>query len=244
MDCIWNSKSDYVHQSPIHSMSQFRKSRNNSDNHMIHGDSVVLVQSKLVNIDNVEAYEMKQSESITFDKDLILEEMNVPLSVFLDSEHSTAKHGIFKEYLNFCWAKDTLLFVERVSIVYQILLSNYKSETVAVNSLYRFKFKYLSSIYAEYEVTFAGITNGNFKKRIDDVYSRICHEFIQNGSMKEISLSYDTKHALLLHMNDKFETLLTFEDYLNLFDDALVEMYRVMISVYQYQFAQYIKHSC
>ena len=83
--------------------------------------------------------------------------------IFLDVD--AVNYEKFKDYLVYCWSVENLLFVERVCILYQIML-NYKhlwSSTssddddskrdgvIIHDNLHRISFKYRTDMYSHYE---------------------------------------------------------------------------------------------
>eukprot|EP01083_Nonionella_stella_P094328 264598_1 len=91
----------------------------------------------------------------TVSRSVVRINMNDPFFVFIESQQS---YDLFKEYLAHCWAVENLLFYEKVSIVYQIVLkykmdygTNEEQQNTEALSAGVNKFAYLRSVYDHYE---------------------------------------------------------------------------------------------
>eukprot|EP01084_Bolivina_argentea_P305198 527227_1 len=179
------------------------------------------------------------------------------ICVFLDSDYKNCK--AFKEYLTHCWSLENLLFVERVSIIHQLilkykLLSNEKqSDDANAQQRIRLKFVYIKSMYAQYQKIINKEINKEednksndfetLKKSFNKIYVNIFEEFIQNGAINEINISFETRNALSFVLKESVNMgkLVSFNDYLYLFDDAFIEIYQLLSSMYTFQFKKYVQ---
>ena len=204
-------------------------------------------------------------------------------------------YKIFSKYLAHCFALENILFVERVSVLYQIVLdlkekngesrnrilslspSGYSSNNNSLNrqrrtptsttattpspkhNLQRSKFEYSVELYFEFHkkidrfnekhrknAEMMGIigTVGYYKKILWKLHRDIYKEFVKNGSKYEINISSEIRSELVFLFGDnknmyKFDT---FDDFLSVFDNALIQVYEMIFSIYNYQFKKYLKN--
>eukprot|EP01084_Bolivina_argentea_P220700 373987_1 len=195
---------------------------------------------------------MKDAPDIN-NADMLAKMDDESMFTFLDSDMKA--YTAFREYLTHCWSMESLLFVEKVSVVNQIVLQ-YKSSCdvvadVDVDRFIRLKFKYHELLYSKYETQISSMeskgartnTLEHCKEGLDKIYSDLFSEFIQNGAVNEINISYETRLALsfIMSQSDHHEKLQTLDDYLHLFDDALAEIYSLLAALYSFKFKQYIR---
>ena len=198
----------------------------------------------------------------------------------------------FAEYLAYCFALENILFMEKVSILYQIVLDlkekngtsrdrtlslspKYSSNTSKKmyemkssstssikqnNKLIRNKFEYSVEIYfeihkkidkfnekygknAEMLGTIGSI--GYYKKILYKLYRDIYREFVKIGSKYEINISAEIRNELIYLFDDtkNIEKFETFDDFLYIYDKALIQVYAMLFSIYNYQFKQILKNS-
>jgi len=172
-----------------------------------------------------------------------------PLYEFIEKHQN---YKMLKQYLSHCWALELILFYERVSILYLVIAQYQKictntndEEEDAVE--HRNKFEFLSEIYEEYESQI-GIdeTKGNSPKLEDlqlalcRIHKEIYHEFIETGSPNQINISWEMRKKLTAKIQniDQFQT---FHDFLHFFDAEIQEIYRLIQSMYNYEFREYMK---
>ncbi len=67
-------------------------------------------------------------------------------------------------------------------------------------------------------------------------------EFITPGSLNEINVSFECRHRLgfLLETKDNINKFNSFYDFAVVFDEALVQIYKLILSMYSYRFVGYV----
>eukprot|EP01084_Bolivina_argentea_P275401 469670_1 len=136
--------------------------------------------------------------------DILSENENSPIFVFLEKKEN---YIVFAKYLNYCWALESLLFVERVSILYQIVLQCKETLSDTMDSQHkkqitRLKFTYLETIYTNYRNLIDNSCKdkndlNQYKEALFVICQQICSEFIQANAVNQINISYETRRQLL-----------------------------------------------
>lgn len=133
--------------------------------------------------------------------------------------------------------------------------NNGTNNTKTSKRMHRIKFKY-SSLYKEYKqrIKTSLKTNDdndnkklinsfeNHKQSLFLISKEIYCEFIETGSEHQINLSFETRSSLenLLSNDDNLDKFLNYDDFMNLFNECLAEIYVLMISMYQYKFKSFV----
>eukprot|EP00484_Ammonia_sp_Unknown_P021081 CAMPEP_0197036572 /NCGR_PEP_ID=MMETSP1384-20130603/14041_1 /TAXON_ID=29189 /ORGANISM="Ammonia sp." /LENGTH=421 /DNA_ID=CAMNT_0042466765 /DNA_START=360 /DNA_END=1625 /DNA_ORIENTATION=- len=78
------------------------------------------------------------------------------------------------------------------------------------------------------------------KPGLDRVVGRMVNEFIVENSPHQVNIVYEQRDAILEAV-EHMERLVTFDDYQQLFQAALMEVYQLNVSLYQYTFKSYIR---
>eukprot|EP01084_Bolivina_argentea_P157055 273688_1 len=187
---------------------------------------------------NVENVHRRQSRAIDYQDTLF---------IFIDKYEN---YKLLKEYLSHCWALENILFYQRASIIYQIILkyknmySNGDRKTDVVEC--RNKFEFLSSIYAQYELRIN--VNGDEIKfediqiRLYNIQQDIYKEFIATGSVNQVNLPCKIRDTLSVVMvnDENVKKFNSYDDFLHLYDDAIINIYQLIQSMYQYKFKEYV----
>eukprot|EP01084_Bolivina_argentea_P279515 477864_1 len=189
------------------------------------------------------------------DKDINLKQT---VFVFLKKKENCE---IFALYCSHCFALENLLFVQNVSVLYQVITDKFIDSMSGDSSvsivhvaervnIARIKFAYLTDLYSKYE-TKLKVDSSNFDNVLFDDYRDLLYEiccgiyndYIENGAEYEINISNDTKTTLryLCSNENKGEKFKSFNDFLSLFDEALMEIYRLLFSIYSYRFVEYVE---
>eukprot|EP01084_Bolivina_argentea_P179424 310040_1 len=176
-----------------------------------------------------------------------------PLFIFIENYEN---YKLLKEYMSHCWSLENLLFYQKASIMYRIVLkcknmcaqNAETSDVYAGKSGYRNKFEFLSLIYAQYESKISGINEkqlefDDIKLNLYNIEQEIFEEFIKPGSPMEINLPFFIKRKLItiFENDEKVNQFQSFDDFLHLFDDAIINIYQLITSMYQYKFVEYVK---
>ena len=120
----------------------------------------------------------------------------------------------------------------------------------------RVKFEYLRNIYLEYNGKIDEWSNrskqeykkGSFdyyKVAIYDLCKEIYDEYISQSALQQVNLSYEVRSSLTFLFQDvdkvNIDKFVTFDDYMTVFDGALVEIYLLLLSLYSYKFKSYCR---
>ena len=165
-----------------------------------------------------------------------------PLFIFIEKNEN---YQMFKDYLLYCWTEEHLLFYQKVSIIYQIISKYNNDDDDNESSMkYRNKFEHLSSIYTHYQSQIGDMDASkvqfeDLKLKLFNIYQEICDEFIKTGSVNEINIPFEMRQHLLLSLENEesVNNFQSFDDFLHLFDAAIDEIYRLLCTMYNYQFS-------
>eukprot|EP01084_Bolivina_argentea_P175629 304106_1 len=188
----------------------------------------------------------------------------------LDSFLQTQQHyQLFTGYLSECFALENLMFLERGIILYHMILKCKKLDTgfVAVKheeegsdidkfeqTFYDISFHYLVQMYADMDSIIQKAVEVNkdsdamkYKRGIVKIMRLIYSGCCCSKSETQINTSYGVQVNLqrLLEDEDEERLLSKFEDYddlLNVFHDALVQICDVCDCVYDFQFKSYCRN--
>merc|ERR1712130_439235 len=120
------------------------------------------------------------------------------------------------------------------------------------NMVYNISFNYLSQIYVDMNGIIENVIGDDdmkYKRGIIKVIRLIYKQFCRSDSETEINISFEVQAALkaLVEENDDEQLLEILDDYrklLNVFHEAILEVYIVCQSVYGFDFKCYInKHT-
>ena len=169
-----------------------------------------------------------------------------PLNTFLEENITNYQH--FLRFLKQCFAEENILFYERACILYHVILSLIKAndakyeENKGKEIIHMNTFKYLKTMHRDFRKEIGDKTKfEDVKENIYVLYRSIMHEYVEDGSENEINISWETRNELIVLFGDdecvnKFES---FDDFLNIFDKAMEEVYQLMFAMYQYRFKQF-----
>eukprot|EP01083_Nonionella_stella_P077447 211520_1 len=185
----------------------------------------------------------------------------------LDFLKTEVNYKAFATYLGHCFALENLLFMENVNILYAIVKSfkvTEQREAQAENvqrehrrEMKRNKFTYLSASYAEYQrkiIKWSMKYNRRnneieigcveyYKKALFKVHHSIYTTYVQSDAEHEVNLSAEIR----MELTDIFEDLnalgrfKSFDDFMHVFDEALIEIYRLVFGIYSYRFNKWCK---
>eukprot|EP01083_Nonionella_stella_P039890 108504_1 len=178
----------------------------------------------------------------------------------------TQKHyQLFTGYLSECFALENLMFLERGIILYHMILKCKELDSDFVSTkkeserpkfkqrFYDLSFHYLLQMYADMDFiiqTAVGLNKATdamkYKRGIVKIMKLIYDGCCSAKSDTQINTSYEVQHNLqmLLEDEDEERLLSKFEDYddlLNVFHDALVQICDVCDCVYDFQFKSYCR---
>merc|ERR1740123_150339 len=101
-------------------------------------------------------------------------------------------------------------------------------------------FDYLTQLYEEYKLDDASGDAEHVKMKIASVQKKLFDEFIPRGCENEINISWENRKQLVKLM-EKDQLMDTVESGLHLYDNAMSEAYRLLKSMYGYDFANFLK---
>ena len=257
-----------------------------SDLKIVVEPSVTRSTGKLTNFTvtkNNENIELKQGQQQQTEekqdnkKNSVVGSLHLDCLTFLKTEDN---YRALATYLGHCFALENLLFLEKVSILYQII-KKYKTtndlqrgsmnrpsknlETVynhylTNKKMKRCKFEYLNAIYFSFQDKINRLSMkynkgsnisdiGTFyyyKKALFRVYKVIYDEYIENGSRSQINVSAETREELAAIFLDEnaMNRFNTFEDFMYVFDPALIEIYTLVFGIFSYRFKKWAKINC
>ena len=187
----------------------------------------------------------------------ILKDLELPCLEFLKTKRN---YIVFAEYLAHVFALENLLYVGKVNILYQTVYKlqkdfdkNKPAITEKNKHIERVKFIYLENIYKDYKNKIEEWGEKNiyeedsfesYHKAIHGLCIELYNEFISTTAFQPVNISYEQRKELESLIKDestmnKFES---YNDYLHIFDDSLVEIYSLLISSYSFKFKQYCKN--
>eukprot|EP01084_Bolivina_argentea_P122519 217094_1 len=174
-----------------------------------------------------------------------------PLLVFIESKQN---YQLFFKYLSYCWATENLLFYQKVSVISHIISTKLvHKDTTDDNDVEprlhpRNKFEFLTSLYVRYESLIEGndgdaVEFDELRCTLHQMQQEIYDEFISDGAHNQINISYDTKQRLvhLLGSNANVNVFQSLNDFLHIFDDAVLEIFKLLSSMYSYQFRAFLR---
>eukprot|EP01084_Bolivina_argentea_P216773 368196_1 len=190
----------------------------------------------------------RESETETETEMKTVDNNESDLSLFEFLDRNIENYTAFHEYLNYMWALENLLFLERISIFYQIVLkykNNNKTGT-QIKKHRRIEFKYLQGIYQDYQKQIDNVCKDKNDIEFKDlklsffrIGQQIFTEFIDADAVNQINISSAHRQELIfLFQNEesmnKFQSL---NDFLKVFDNARFEIQRLLMGVYNYHFS-------
>ena len=163
-----------------------------------------------------------------------------PLYEYL--EGSMEQFTEFSEFLASCFALENILFFVKAIKFRQIVLSKASEDgntcdhveikvedEEMLHNIYGLDFKYLEGLDER-------IDNGNdanSKEMIHNIAAGIYDKYISMDGEYAINISAENRVKLDAFFNDKDHGI---KDYLNVFDESVVEVYGMLTSVYRFQF--------
>eukprot|EP01083_Nonionella_stella_P052877 140130_1 len=180
----------------------------------------------------LETMKLRVSNGLNKHKSKVFGAHGVDLVEYLGNVHN---YNRFALYLSNCYALENLRFLEAIIIFHNALRTclgrkktRRKYPQLSLNRLFSLKFKYLSKLNKEY---IRKIEGGN----IDDISRHIYNKFISLSSDQSINISWDVRRDITEFFDDtnvsKSETELK-HIYLDLFNAAVLEIYRLLDSRY------------
>ena len=112
---------------------------------------------------------------------------------------------------------------------------------------HRNKFEYLPSLYSEYESQIDVIETSfifeDIRPILFKLHEDIFDEFIIKGAVNEINISYGIRLKLMSQLGDdtKMDNFECFSDFLHLYDAAIIEVYQLTKSMYNFEFKSYVE---
>ena len=175
-----------------------------------------------------------------------------------DGEENYSK---FAEFLSTCFALENLLFFSKVLAFRHVLLSMLrekhknnanetdeavlsKEDTVSngelefydkwcpegMENVFGVKFEYIDGLYES--------CTSNKNIAIDDIAMDIYNKFIATDGLYQVNISGFNRHEIIVFFNKNMDSddNRKIEDYLIVFNNAIVEVYNLLKSVYAFQF--------
>eukprot|EP01084_Bolivina_argentea_P211378 359578_1 len=181
---------------------------------------------------------------------------NTDYAINFDSKISLFKflttkenYTLFASYSAYCFGLENILFVQTVSIYYQLI----HTEFITNNDHYgkkitRLKFQYLHPTHNGLRLQISKIcAKMEFDSEARDMLYTICKsiydEFIRPGSLNEINISFESRqiYQFLFEEQENKNKFMCYEDFAFVFDNAMVEIYKLLVSMYSYSFGKYLK---
>eukprot|EP01084_Bolivina_argentea_P277158 473098_1 len=187
--------------------------------------------------------------------------LNVLLSTFLQKDDN---YKLFAAWMTRCFALESLLFCERISIFHEVV-KHYQQNTANTQEKKheeeqpyfiegsRIKFQYKEEMYRKYHDAMRQvdptICNGDsidmYKNTLYELCREIFVEFVSVGSDNEVNISYEARaNLILLFESDTIgnvDAFSTWDDFLYVFDESLVEILRLLRSMYRHRFKDYLE---
>eukprot|EP01084_Bolivina_argentea_P187859 323509_1 len=114
--------------------------------------------------------------------------------------------------------------------------------------MHRLEFRYLTSIYERYQQIVGDDERcdiDKYKKALFDICQEIYDEFISCFAETQLNLGSGVQERLELILGgvrgDGMVQFKSYDDFMTLFDGALIETYGLMISAYLFQFKKYVR---
>eukprot|EP01083_Nonionella_stella_P001691 4802_1 len=181
-----------------------------------------------------------------------------PLVVFLHNKMGNLQ--LFAGYLSECFALENILFLERAIVLHHVIRKWQRKDATTLCSstqkavtppkafrllCYELKFAFLTQIYDDMG-TIIGNENAGHKRGIAHVMKAIHGQFCSPDAQAEINVGYEIKNKLNALFEGKTEDeivqeLTTYDDMLEVFDDAIKECWALCESIYHFQFKAYLE---
>ena len=178
---------------------------------------------------------------------------SVPLEMYLcERQH----YELFSKYLALHFCTENLIFIERVNIFRWCILkkmsqnptTDLKDETL--RKCYSMKFEFLDKIYKEYTDITDEIKSDSFDKTTCDALLLICKkiykECIADDGEYQINIPYNVRGDL----DNKFktedngkQTFESYDEFLNLFNDAVNDIWDLLQNVYRFKFKSFLQQN-
>eukprot|EP01084_Bolivina_argentea_P224762 380001_1 len=174
----------------------------------------------------------------------IVQYIKKPLHKFLKSE---TNYNVFVNYLALCFATENILFSSEVIIFYHIILKHSQSINEKNSPFYSLTFSYLDTIYNEYQNILMKVDQSNDFELVRPylwiIARKIYHTYIIENSEYQINISFGDRQELhgVLAIDSNVEKFKSFDDFLNLYHSALMEIWMLMNSCYRYSFKSYVE---
>ena len=87
-------------------------------------------------------------------------------------------------------------------------------------------------------------TNGiqRYKPGFDIIIKSICDQFVNTKAKNQVNIAWETRNTLnQLVMDTSY--FKEYHHYAHIFDDALIEIFQLNITLYKYRFMNYVKEN-
>ena len=100
--------------------------------------------------------------------------------------------------------------------------------------LYELKFEYLTDLYDKYGKKMTNLSK--IKSVALDIYS----QFVEENSIDTINISATCRDTIKQHMSN-IQSIDRIEDFLEIFNESIIEIWWLMDSVYRFQYLNHVK---
>ena len=176
--------------------------------------------------------------------------VKIPLCQYLCESENYEK---FSQYLAQCFCLENLLFIERVCILrWYVMKLKFKKDISAISVpkskkmyMYALQFPYLSRIHKEYSAKFVE-TDCDFetnKMLVWNMCRNIYTEFVNENAVNEINIPYMVRFELenAFGNEENVSVFASYDDFLNVFDESIFEIWRLLCGIYDFRFSSYLK---
>eukprot|EP01083_Nonionella_stella_P279543 950901_1 len=143
---------------------------------------------------------------------------------------------VFQKYVSHCWASENLSFLVHSQILKQTV-KKYAEMTTGNAEKYPLHFVYLKASYAAIQERIDTCIGDGNERQVEftqvrdllyDLHREIYDEFVDDGAENAINVSHDARRCLssLFGKNANKEKFQCFEDFVNIFDATVLEIYR------------------
>lgn len=200
---------------------------------------------------------VKSQSSMTETERSVAGHIKIDLDIGLfDFLKTKDNYKLFCGYLAHCFCLENMLFVQNVCIYYENIMKlvpktddqNEDNESKKKRKkliLRRMDFSYLEDLQNEYENKIGKMKGREFddynRNVLYDIAKVIYDEYIDEDAINEINISSECRGSLEFIFKDKthLEKLQSYSDFANIFDAAAIEIYRLIMSMYNYTFEDY-----
>eukprot|EP01084_Bolivina_argentea_P307101 530748_1 len=187
------------------------------------------------------------------------QDLNQPLYMFLKKKEC---YDVFREYLGHCFAVESLLFVESVVILCNLMMNvpnrNTQIDDDAKNNadgdngramiqwILDIRFEYLfdeNPSYAQYKEkiqSVSGVVWDKQRKVYLELYLNVFNAFLTTNSVYQVNVSGNAQERLArIFLNGNTDKLQSVNDFVGVFETVLLETFNLMRTVYAFNFKKY-----